>query len=236
MPTINVHNIDLMTEGSWSFNDVPSVVTYSPKNYGRGTFDPFPAYAHKLKNIQDAVEDISASFPPLWDVDLYSMNREEVGRSNGYSNVRETGHYEGDDYVKDPITGVIVLSGKRIPPHPAITWYLVAHEYGHNVEYMLNSARGARTPHSDDLITEYARLRGLPPESVHHGSGGRWHDSAAEIFACDFRILICNVEVDYWPHPDIPRPELVTDLADWWWAQRSAHDSYSATLLERAAS
>jgi hypothetical protein len=228
-PEIRVHNIDLMRDGNWSFRDTPSVVTYSPKNYGAGTFDPFPAYSHRPEHVAAAADAVMAAFPPLWDVDLYSMNREEIGRSNGYSNLRDSGHWEDDEYVKDPITGVIVLSGKRIPPHPAVTLYLVAHEYGHNVEFMLNAARGS-SPSSDDLITEYAEFRGLPPESVHHGSGGRWHDSAAEIFACDFRILVCRTEAGYWPHPGVKRPEFVEGLREWWELQRASRPKHLEAL------
>lgn len=236
MAKIHVHNIDVMREGTWSFNDTPTVVRYSPKGYGQGVFDPFPAYSHRLKHVTAAVEDVAAAFPPLWDVDLYSMNREETARSNGYSNVRETGHYQDGEYVKDPVTGVIVLSGKRIPPHPAVTRYLVAHEYGHNVEYMINAARGSKSVTSDDLITEYADLRGLPPEAVHHGAGGTWHDSAAEIFACDFRIVVCGVETEYWPHPGVKRPEFVPKVIDWWLDQRSSRARYAEALAERLAS
>jgi hypothetical protein len=215
---INAHHVDLMTDGHWSFRDAPSVVTYAPRGYGSGTFDPFPAYPHRAGDVEDAARAVAQAFPPLWDIDLYSMNREEIGRSNGYSNLRETGHWdENGEYVKDPVTGVIVLSGKRIPPHPAVTRYLVAHEYGHNVEYMLNRPLGGAESNNDDtLLHQYAELRGLPPESVHQGSGGRWHNAAAEIFACDFRILVCGIEVEYWPHPDVQQPTSIRGLSEWW--------------------
>ena len=52
---------------------------------------------------------------------LYIANREEVARSNGHSNIIEGGHYEGDEWVIDPRRGLIMLSGKRVPPHPAMT-------------------------------------------------------------------------------------------------------------------
>jgi hypothetical protein len=51
---------------------------------------------------------------------------------------------------------------------------------------------------------------------VHHGEGGTWHDSACEILACDFRILVTGMEAEFWPHPGIPRPEMVPALRDWW--------------------
>jgi len=54
--------------------------------------------------------------------------------------------------------------------------------------------------------------------AVHHGSGGRWHDSATEVFACDLPILAGDVETRYCPHPGLPRPEQVDGLAEWWTA------------------
>lgn len=217
MAEIRVHQLRVADEGRWAFRD--SGLSWSPphKYAFTATFDPFPGYPHDADVAQGAADLVSACVPPLWDVDCYLADREESSRSNGHSNVHEGGHYEGDEWVKDEPSGLIMLSGKRIPPHPALTRYLVGHEYGHNVEYMLNSLRGARHVSScDDLEREYAAMRGLPPESVHHGEGATWHDSCCEILACDFRILACNVEAEFWPHPGIPRPELVPALKGWW--------------------
>ncbi len=96
-----------------------------------------------------------------------------------------------------------------------MTRYLVAHEYGHHVEYQLSIARGARHAHDPALMEEYAKLRGLP-EQVHDGSGGRWHDSAHEVFACDFRVLVARVEMEFWPHPGVPGPAERFGLGRWW--------------------
>jgi hypothetical protein len=126
--------------------------------------------------------------------------------------------------VRDPRRGIIFLCGKRVPPHPAVTRYLVAHEYGHNVEYMLNIARGAQSAWDEALSIEYAQVRGLPDSTLHHGDGGNWHDSIHEIIACDFRILVCETEVEFWPHAGIARPEHVPALAAWWAEARQAAD------------
>lgn len=221
MPEILVRDLDVMRESEWSFRD--SVPRWQWRSYrGMATFDPFPAYPHDAGVVAEAVRNVEKRFQPLWNVDLYIADREEVGRSNGFSYLREDGHYEGNEWVQDDPVGLIVLSGKRVPPHPAVTRYLVAHEYGHNVEWMLNKARGAKHATDQTLLTEYAKMRGLP-EPIHEGSGGRWHDSAREVFACDFRIVVCDVEADYWPHPGIPHPSEVTALANWWWADALAH-------------
>jgi hypothetical protein len=160
-------------------------------------------------------EHVAGWCPPVWDVDLYIADREETGRTNAWSTVHEDGRYEGDTWVKDPPIGLIVLSGKRTPPHPALTRHLVAHEYGHNVEWMVNYTRGVGL-HDDSLAREYAEMRGLPDSALHHGTGGRWHDSVHEILACDFRIVVCDIEPEYWPHPGIPHPDRVDELDGWW--------------------
>jgi hypothetical protein len=213
MPEISVQALDVMATATWSFRD--SVPTWRHSLFtSTATFDPFPAYPHPVEDVKRAAAHVGSCCPPSWNVDLFIADREEVGRSNGFSNITENSHYEGDEWVQEEPTGVIMLSGKRVPPHPAVTRYLVAHEYGHNVEWMLNKARGAKTTHDEKLVEEYAQLRGMT--STHHGSGGRWHDSAHEVLACDFRILVCEVEPDYWPHPGVPRPEAVDGLANWW--------------------
>lgn len=217
MPQIRVYQIRVAEEGRWQFRG--SALTWCPPyRYGHtSTFDPFPAYPHQAADAGRAAAHVAGCCPPLWDVDCYLADCEEDSRSNGHSNIHEDGHYENGTWVKDEPSGMILLSGKRIPPHPAMTRYLVAHEYGHNVEYMLNHVRGARhTPGCDELEREYAVMRGLPAASVHHGEGGTWHDSACEILACDFRITVCDVEAEFWPHPGIPRPEAVPAVRGWW--------------------
>jgi hypothetical protein len=210
--TMNTRELDVMAAAIWSFRD--SVPTWTHRQTSStATFDPFPAYPHHLDEVRDTVQHVVRCCPPLWTIDVLVADREEVGRSNGFSDVNVNSHYEGDEWVDDP-KGLIMLSGKRVPPHPAVTRYLVAHEYGHHAEWMINRTQDTKSLRDETLVAEYARLRGVT--SVHHGSGGRWHDGAHELMACDFRILVCEVEPDYWPHPGMPRPEAVAGVADWW--------------------
>lgn len=217
MPSISVHHLDIMTAGEWSFRDERP--RWRHRLHGSsGEFDPFPAYPHDIGVVEEAVRHVEVKCPPLWDVELYVANREELGRSNGYSNVHVGGHYVDDEWVTDEPLGLIVLSGKRVPPHHTVSRYLVAHEYGHNVEWMLEHLHGSKSLHSGQVVAGYAEYRGMPTP-VHHGSGGRWHDSAVEVFACDFRVVVCDVEADYWPHPGVPHPRDLSmshDLWAWW--------------------
>lgn len=218
MAEIRVRDLAVMFEATWSFDDGrPTWRNHA--HGGAAVFDPFPGYPHDRAVVDEMVERVAGVLPPLWDVDVVVADREVIGRTNGFSSLRSDGEYVGDVWTPLPPQGLIMLSGKRIPPHPAMTRYLVGHEYGHNVEWMLEYARGGQGRlQRGEVAAEYARLRGLG--EPHWGSGGRWHDSVTEIFACDFRIIVCRVEPDYWPHPGIAHPYdnhlLPNDLHGWW--------------------
>lgn len=215
VPDLTVRELSVCSEGSWSFET--SKLTWQPSWLAhRAEFDPFPAYAHDLDVVRAAAGSAAALVPPLWDVTLHVADREETARTNGHSTAWVNRDYEGDPRrpVDRSREGLILLGGKRVPPHPAMTRYLVAHEYGHNVAYMLCHLRGSNL-HDDAIVNGYAALRGIP-DSTHHGSGGRWHDSAHEIFACDFRVLVLGAETEFWPHPGTGRPEGTAGLREWW--------------------
>lgn len=216
MPQISVHQIDVMKESVWSFRDGKPMWRHPKHKYHLcAVFDPFPAYAHTQIYALDAASDVQAACPPLWDVEIYLADREEDARTNGHSNIYES-HRDDDE----PNLGFVLLSGKRIPPHPAMTKYLVAHEYGHHVEWMITHLRGGKHVRDESWLEDYAKMRGLDTGVVmHHGEGGTWHDSIHEIFACDFRIMVPRIEENYWPHPGIPHPvtcEQYHELRKWW--------------------
>lgn len=225
MPELTIHQLDVPDAGTWSFKD-SSLSCRHPKHSFIGRFDPFPAYPHDAGVAADAAKKAAQICPPLYDIEIYLPNREEVGRTNGYSTNCYPRTFVDGEWVTGLPLGLIVMSGKRIPPHPAMTRYLVGHEYGHHVCWMLGKLRGAGHLQDDSFLPQYAQARGLDVDLVRHdGAGGTWHTSIGEIFACDFRILILGVEPEYWPHPGIARPHTVQGLADWWTA---AHDDLRA--------
>lgn len=209
-PTISVVPVDVMTQADWAWST--SAPSWRAHRYGANTtFDPFPAYRHDIDVARATADHIAEICPPRWNVVAYIPDREDVARSNGFSDM--WGERDRDDERLKSLHGMIFMSGKRIPPHPAMTRYLIAHEYGHQMQWMLTDARGKGNPQDERILAEYAAMRGLPTE-IHFGSGGRWHDSCAEVFACDFRIAVCEIETEFWPHGDIPRPG--DKVASWW--------------------
>lgn len=201
----------------WSFNaEGPYVM------FGRGTYqrskriDPFPAYAHDLTEVRKALSYVQQVFPVGFPPAVYVMHMEEITRMNGWTDYDEI--YD-DDAPKDAPkkwTPNIVLSGKRTPIHPAMTRYLIGHEYGHVVSQWLNYLFG--NPISNNpVLRDYAKMRGM--ESVDY-NGGKWHLHPMEVFANDFRILVTGLETEFWPHPTVDRPERVPEVVTWW-AKRS---------------
>lgn len=156
------------------------------------------------------VAQMAEAAPLPWPVTFWVSDREDTSRANGWSNLEQI-------YDEEEKHAHVFLNGKRVPPHPAMTRYLVAHEWGHHVEWALNAPEDGQGNHQDErLIGTYSALRGLNAEHNHHGQGGNWHNAQAEIFACDFR-LTQAVETEFWPHPGIKRIQ-PSDLSikSWW--------------------
>jgi len=216
MPQVAVKLVDIMSSSRWEFRDTGPTWQHPVYGGGRAKWDPFPCYRHEMDAAIAAAEHVARVCPPPWPVTIYLADLEETSRTNAYSYLHETGHYEDGTWVDDEPSGLIMLAGKRIPPHPAVTAYLIGHEYGHQAEWMINFAAGRERLHSPLAARDYIKVRGLPDEADHHGSGGAWHDSVHEILACDFRILACGLEPGYWPHPGVPRPEDIPGLPAWW--------------------
>lgn len=172
--------------------------------------DPFPAYMHDLALVRQTATEVETAFPIESPVSIVVLDRESIKRTNGECSI--LWRYMGDNEPRQ-WAAAISLWGKRIPPHPAMTRYLVAHEYGHAVARVLADRRGDEE--LDGLYTEYRRVRNLA-RAPSHGNGGTWHQAVAEVFANDFRILVAKAESEFWPHAGIPRPEMMTAVQEFW--------------------
>lgn len=181
--------------------------------------DPFPAYPHDAAVVRETAAQVAAAFPLRFPPTFYVLPHEEPARTNG-SQFEDTDHSaEPDELGRRPLRCGITLPAKRIPIHPAMTRYVVAHEYGHSVEAnlaWLKQEKGKPDLYAAEqrIQEEYAALRGMDPGTTQ--AGGTWHAAVQEVFACDFRILVCGVEPEYWPHPGIARPEEVPAIVEWW--------------------
>lgn len=192
-------------------------------NYGRTEkVDPWgPCYRHEPEVVERVLIDC-AKTAPLGDapVTLYLSVYEGVSRTNGWA-------YEDIAYYRDgtpdwwngpgakPWEGVIVLNGRRVEIHPAVSRYVTAHEYGHLVEDALGRLR-----HGDDdgdpglrLRNEFAKLRGLRTD-LPYGPGTH-HLVPGEVFANDFRTYVMGVELEFWPHP-VKQAAKLKRVSRWW--------------------
>lgn len=192
----------------WAFDDKEPMVRHG--RYDSTRVDPFPAYPHDRDIVRQGLEACATRWPLPWPVLGIVSSLECVTRTNA------SAHTDWDySSTLDPRPvkqGRIFFSGKRIPPHPALTRYLCAHEYGHLVEVVLD-------PHDPAVrLREYAQLPGRALASM-SAAGGRWHDALQEVFACDFRRIIMRAELEFWPHAGVTPPEELPEVIAWWAAR-----------------
>lgn len=171
--------------------------------------DPFPAYAHDLTLVNQTAAKVARAFPIAQPVTIHVLPRETPERTNGCCEI--THNYQAKKPY--PWGASIILWGKRIPPHPAMTRYLVSHEYGHAVAHQVALNQGH--DQTDPLYKEYRKLRPRHARPRYYG-GGTWHISVSEWFANDFRILVTETEPEFWPHPGIVRPDKSASVRDFW--------------------
>lgn len=171
--------------------------------------DPYPAYSHDVELVHREARRVIRALPIGVPVLISVLAVEGLDRVNGHCRI----DYDYKGEKPHPWAASIVLWGKRIPIHPAMTRYLVAHEYGHAVEKYIATLRG-ETGDSQKLRAEYGRLRGCRRQKYY--GGGTWHASPGELFANDFRILVAGAEPEFWPHPGFQRPERVAAVRAFW--------------------
>lgn len=215
--------VTVLAEPSWLFVDSDPATLYElPKaegiSYARKVYvDPFPCYPHDAVRSESVLRICERAYPlpEGTSPNVYLLSHEFRSRVNGTAlHERRYGEEGVSDETQRSFQGTIVLSGKRIPAHPAHTAYLIAHEYGHVVEDWLKRTRH-ESEGSTDLLSEYADARRLSDRYL-RAEGGHWHDAVQEIFACDFRVLVTGVEGAWWPHPGVARPEERSLVVDYW--------------------
>lgn len=192
--------------------------------------DPYPAYTHDLKLVEDLAAACCEAFPLTGSpAELYVCSHEFASRFNGLT--YESTLWRKPDWSKWEVeitkadgsvakgygqAHTIGISGKRTPRMQAQTRYLITHEYGHAAFNQTRRLLGYGEHEDDKAEAEYLRIRGGDIPYVKKGRGAyRWHQLASEIVANDFRIAVMNAEPDFWPH-DVPPP---TDAIREWWAK-----------------
>jgi hypothetical protein len=215
-----------LTDPGWSFDrELPAYFVKHAGTWGRSELvDPHPAYAHDVDLVRTELAHLRAVAPLPFPLAIFVLGHETAGRTNGHYSEE---HVYDEDRRNSTTVGLIVLSGKRIPIHPAMTRYLVAHEYGHAVEDHLARRRGMK----DEQLKQLYRERVRPDASPDYGCG-KWHANVGELFANDFRILIADREREFWPHAGFTRPEYIAAAWDFW---RDAIAELRAPAEEAAA-
>jgi hypothetical protein len=214
MTPIDERIIELKTEDlDWPFEGGACFKTGDPKGgYSRSiSVDPFPCYPHNTDLVRESVAQVEAAFPIKFLPTYYALHHEATGRTNGHT--RRVDIY---DCKYGEYTGwwpFIVLFGKRIPIHPGMTRYLVAHEYGHVVQYWIEHKRGIKDASITEFDREYLKLR---PQAEHGYGGLKWHKEVGELIANDFRICVTAIEKEYWPHPGFEHPMRLPEVRAFW--------------------
>ena len=214
-----LNNIHLLTGEhlNWDF-DRRSEPYYRFENQFRGFHyeyvDPFPCYTHDFGLVKELAQECFDLFPiQNAALDIFVLPHEGMERTNGWHSGHNTyrGSEEGVDKTSWPEWySFICLNGKRVPIMKVMTRQLVSHEYGHMVEYHFRKQTGMDR---DEFLKDYARVRGI--EYYSRYGAGHWHKQTGEIFANDFRVLVCNREPDHWPH-EVSHPKSEPNIQAWW--------------------
>lgn len=202
----------------WSFDDKgPTIlIGKETKGYSRSEqVDPVPCYPHNLDTVKETLTICESKFPTKEPIHVYVTSHEGLGRTSAWTD-GNISYQEKDDmgnWDRPAPHPYIVLFGKRTPIHPAQTRYLVAHEYGHVIDTLLAYKRYKTPDPTIQQDEEYEKLRGIIKQDYY--GPGTWHLDPGEIFANDFRIAVCNIEPEFWPH-DVPHPYDSPQVIQWW--------------------
>ncbi len=173
--------------------------------------DLLPSYSHDPSAVQREIIHAEERYPLPWAPHYWSLPLEFDDGTNGLAfTMHEWG--QGDRTIYHYGNA---YCAKTIPIHPAMTRYIVSHEYGHAACYqaarLLFKQKGSDD--TQEFEKDYAKRRGLE----HYSGYGRkrWHLATGEIIANDFRILMLGKEAEFWPH-DCEHPLKKPEMTRYW--------------------
>jgi hypothetical protein len=168
-----------------------------------------PCYAHDVELVEVELARLQTIAPIPYPLIIAVFSHEFVGGTNGFA---RDGHcYDYESGKTRHHIGQICLCGKVIPIMPAMTRYLVSHEYGHVVEDHLERLRGLK---DGQFRQQY--IAEIRPDAQQRYGPGHWHANVGELIANDFRHVVSERELEFWPHPGFARPHDVPAVVDFW--------------------
>ena len=193
---------------SWGFDDSGSYIMLPRKPYPYPEYvDPYPCYPHDIEIVRKEIERNEAIIKLPFFPDYFVLSNEGKSRTSGSACANELWEAENENPKLAPY---IILWGKRICHHPAMTRYLVAHELAHVVHYNLKYILKSK---NDTFEEEYAKMRGIECNKSY--GAGKWHTNIKEIIANDIRICIFDKENEFWPHNAV-HPLQADNVLDYW--------------------
>lgn len=168
--------------------------------------DPFPCTSHNMEIIKKEVEVVERHFPIGSLLQWIIIPHEFISRSNAYASYEEIWRDERKE--KNKLDAWIVFCGKRTNIHPAMTKFLVSHEYGHQVDYWITHCMMEEEKSNDRDIfrKKWAEVRGIEWSNDEGYGAGRYHNSITEMIADEFRVVVMDRDTDFWQH-DVYKPD-----------------------------
>jgi hypothetical protein len=168
--------------------------------------EPFPCTGIvDIELVKKEAERVQNLFPIGTLLTWFTLPLEEETRCNAWASADDLWGNEGEAKIikeKHIKEGRIGFTARRTIIHPALVKYLVAHEYGHQVDYWINAKIRLEEKldgGSDHFRDRYAEFRKIPNPKGYH-AGESYKNSLTEIVANDFRIVVCEQDVDIYPH------------------------------------
>lgn len=191
--------------------------------YGRQIeVDPFPCTMVDEALVRSKIAEVEQKFPIGALVQWVIIPHEIKERCNAWAQ-RDWIYADQDNedemliQKKHRIEAFVIMSGKRSNIHPAMTAFLVAHEYGHCVDYWVTSImkEERQTKDEDVFRKEYAAMRGVVWNDRNVYGGGNYKDDIMEIIADDFRIVVAGQDADWYQH-SVTHPLRDPAVVEYW--------------------